>query len=195
MAAVAGLLTVPPYLHLLWPVSDRATILIMTTIQIEEMQDTDAQAILAIYAEGIATGNATFETSVPTWDHWNSAHRPDCRLVARSNGAVIGWAALSPVSGRCVYAGVAEVSVYVAAATRGQGVGKMLLAALVKAAEAAGIWTLQAGIFPENKPSIALHKVCGFREIGVRERPGQLHGRWRDVLLMERRSRVIGIGD
>ena len=164
-------------------------------IQIQTMQDEDAAAVLAIYGEGIASGNATFETDVPAWEDWNKAHRPDCRLVARSNGNVVGWAALTPVSGRCVYAGVAEVSVYVAAAARGQGMGKMLLAALVEASEAAGIWTLQAGIFPENEASIALHKACGFREIGIRERPGQLHGRWRDVLLLERRSRVIGIGE
>ena len=164
-------------------------------IRIEEMQDRDAQAVLAIYREGIATGNATFETSVPAWEEWTRSHLPECRLVARSDDAIAGWAALTPVSGRCVYAGVAEVSVYVAAAARGQGVGKMLLAALVEASEAAGLWTLQAGIFPENEASIAIHKACGFREIGIRERPGQLHGRWRDVLLMERRSRIVGIGD
>lgn len=167
----------------------------MTTIQIEQMQDTDAQSVLAIYAEGIATGNATFETAVPAWDTWDRTHRPECRLVARSNGRVVGWAALSPVSGRRVYAGVAEVSIYVAAAARGQGIGKMLLTALVEASEAAGIWTLQAGIFPENEVSIAIHKACGFREVGIRERPGQLHGRWRDVVLLERRSRIVGIGD
>jgi phosphinothricin acetyltransferase len=165
----------------------------MIDIRIEAMQAGDAEVILAIYSEGIASGNATFETRVPVWDDWNRAHRPDCRLVARSNGEVIGWAALTPVSGRCVYAGVAEVSVYVAAAASGQGVGKMLLAALVEASEAAGLWTLQAGIFPENAASIAIHKACGFREVGYRERPGQLHGVWRDVLLLERRSRVVGI--
>jgi L-amino acid N-acyltransferase YncA len=129
---------------------------------------------------------------VPAWQEWDRNHLPACRLVARRQGRVVGWAALAPVSRRQVYAGVAEVSLYVAASARGQGVGKALLQALVQASEEAGIWTLQAGIFPENTASIGLHRACGFRTVGIRERLGQLHGVWRDVVLMERRSEVAG---
>jgi L-amino acid N-acyltransferase YncA len=164
----------------------------------------DWPAVREIYREGIATGNATFETESPTWEKWNAGHREDCRLVAveQSHGPdadsaakseLLGWAALSPVSSRRVYAGVAEVSVYVAAAARGRGVGKALLQALVNESEAKGIWTLQAGIFPENTASIALHKACGFREVGVRRRIGRLGDIWRDVLLLERRSSKTGV--
>lgn len=142
--------------------------------------------------QGITTGQATFEIAPPDWEGWDSSHRADCRLVAEVDGGVAGWAALTPVSGRCVYAGVAEVSVYVAEASRGRGVGQALLAALVAESEQAGVWTLQAGIFPENQASIALHRSCGFRVIGVHERLGQMNGIWRDVLLMERRSQVVG---
>ena len=142
----------------------------------------------SIYTEGIATGNATFETDAPDWATWDGNHLPFARLVARANNRVIGWSALSPVSTRRVYRGVAEVSVYVAESGRGAGVGRLLLEALIKEAEEHGIWTLQAGIFPENTASIALHKGCGFREVGRRERIGELGGRWRDVILMERRS-------
>lgn len=149
-------------------------------------------AVRAIYAEGIATGNATFETEVPPWAAWDAAHLPHCRLVAVAGERLFGWAALSPVSGRCVYAGVAEVSIYVAADSRGRGVGKALLRALITASEQAGIWTLQAGIFPENGASLALHRACGFRRVGVRERIGELAGVWRDVVLLERRSTVAG---
>jgi len=162
-------------------------------------------AVRDIYAQGIATGNATFETEVPDWEKWDASHRKDCRLVALEpfekdselvipleKLTVVGWAALSPVSSRRVYAGVAEVSVYVATAARGRGVGKALLQALVQESEANGIWTLQAGIFPENTTSISLHRSCGFREVGVRRRVGQLRGTWRDVLLLERRSSTIG---
>lgn len=162
---------------------------------IRAMQPGDWQAVRAIYAEGIATGNATFETTVPEWEEWDASHRADCRLVAL-NGAdsVLGWAALSPVSDRCVYGGVAEVSVYVAEAARGNGIGRKLLVRLVTESEAAGVWTLQAGVFPENAASIALHKRCGFREIGRREKLGQTKdGVWRDVLLLERRSQIIGV--
>lgn len=162
-------------------------------MKIEEMVAGDWETVRRIYQEGIATGHATFETEVPGWQAWNSSHRSDCRLVARIGEAVVGWAALTPVSGRCVYEGVAEVSVYVTAAARGRGVGKALLQALVEVSEEAGIWTLQAGIFPENTASIALHKSCGFRQVGTRERLGQMHGTWRDVVLMERRSRVVGL--
>ncbi len=145
-------------------------------------------AVRAIYLEGIATGNATFETSAPDWEQWNSRHLPSCRLVALAGQEVLGFAALTPVSSRPVYAGVAEVSVYVAGRTRGRGVGRALLTALIAESEAAGIWTLQAGIFPENIPSIELHKRTGFRVVGVRERIGSMAGRWRDVVLMERRA-------
>ena len=152
-------------------------------------------AVRAVYLEGIATGNATFTTEAPLWEAWDASHLPTCRLVAlapATPAAVWGWAALSPVSGRCVYAGVAEVSVYVAAAARGRGVGRALLAALVAASEAQGLWTLQAGIFPENTASLRLHEAAGFRLVGRRERIGQLRGQWRDTLLLERRSAVVG---
>jgi L-amino acid N-acyltransferase YncA len=150
-------------------------------------------AVREIYSEGIATGNATFETEIPDWEKWDSSHRKDCRLVARRGEQVLGWAALSPVSARRVYAGVAEVSVYVATAARGTGVGKSLLQALIAESELHGIWTLQAGIFPENIVSVALHKSCGFREVGVRQRVGKLGEVWRDVLMLERRSATVGI--
>lgn len=142
-----------------------------------------------IYAEGIATGNATFEPAAPSWAEWDTSKLAVPRLAAELDHAVVGWAALSPTSKRHVYRGVAEVSIYVAAAARGQGVGRALLAALVEESEEAGIWTLQAGIFPENTASIHLHKQCGFRIVGRRERIGQMQGVWRDVLLMERRSK------
>jgi L-amino acid N-acyltransferase YncA len=149
--------------------------------------------VRAIYTEGIATGDATFETDAPGWAAWDDAHLPFGRLVARSGGSVIGWAALSPVSSRCVYAGVAEVSVYVAASARGKGAGRLLLNELVEQSEGNGVWTLQAGILPENTASLAIHKGCGFREVGRRERLGQLNGVWRDVVLLERRSRTVGM--
>lgn len=146
-----------------------------------------------IYLEGIAAGNATFETEAPSWEKWDSGHLQDCRRVATSGGEVLGWAALSPVSSRRVYAGVTEVSVYVASAAQGQGVGRALLSALINSAEAAGIWTLQAGIFPENLASLRLHKSLGFREVGRREKIGKMGDRWRDVMLLERRSKVAGL--
>jgi len=152
----------------------------------------DWPSIRTIYQEGIDTGNATFEDQVPDWEQWDSGHLRDGRLVAERGGIVVGWAALTAVSGRCVYSGVAEVSVYVAAAARGQGVGGVLLGALVKESEERGLWTLQTGIFPENKASLALHQKCGFRIIGRRERLGKMGDRWRDVLLLERRSAVVG---
>ena len=156
---------------------------------------TDWPAVRAIYEEGIATRQATFETAAPDWALWDAARLPVGRLVARRGRMVIGWAALSAVSSRAVYRGVAEVSVYVAAAARRQGVGRLLLSALVEASEAAGIWTLQAGIFPENEASVALHLGCGFRVIGRRERVACHYGVWRDALLLERRSRSVGVGD
>ena len=148
----------------------------------------DWEAIAAIYAQGIATRNATFETEVPTFDRWDRAHLSENRLVARIDDAIVGWAALAPVSDRCVYGGVAEDSVYVAADARGRGVGRALLSTLVERAEDAGIWTVQTGIFPENAASVQLHLRCGFRVVGRRERLAQLDGIWRDVLFLERRS-------
>ena len=163
-------------------------------MQIRPMLPSDWEAVRAIYLEGIATGNATFETDAPSWEAWDRAHVADPRLVARDpDGSVLGWAAVTPVSGRCVYAGVADLSVYVSAAARGRGVGRALLTALIQSSERAGIWTLQAGIFPENAPSLALHRACGFRDVGRRERIGKMHGVWRDVLLLERRSVSAGI--
>ncbi|HEY9403150.1 MAG TPA: GNAT family N-acetyltransferase [Pyrinomonadaceae bacterium] len=160
---------------------------------IYDMTAEDWEAVRAIYLEGIATGVATFETDAPTWEKWDAGHLRQARLVARdAAGAVLGWAALSPVSDRCVYGGVAEVSVYVGEGGRGRGVGRALLAALVEASEQGGIWTLQAGVFPENEASIKLHLSCGFREVGRRERIGKLHGAWRDTLLLERRSQNVG---
>jgi L-amino acid N-acyltransferase YncA len=155
----------------------------------------DWEPVRSIYLEGVATRNATFETEAPTWERWDSSHLPGCRLVAtESDGVIAGWAALSPVSDRCVYAGVAEVSVYVAEDHRGKGAGLSLLQALITASEEGGIWTLQASMFPENLASIKLHKACGFREVGRRERIGKMATNWRDTLLFERRSRVTGIG-
>jgi L-amino acid N-acyltransferase YncA len=161
------------------------------TVTIESMAAGDWPAVCAIYEQGIATRNATFETTAPAWEAWDAAHREDCRLVARIEGAVAGWAALSPYSARRVYRGVAEVSVYVATSARGRGIGRALLQALIVAAETAGVWTLQAGIFPENEPSLRLHAAEGFRVVGRRERIGQLEGTWRDVILMERRSTSV----
>ncbi|HJX85378.1 MAG TPA: GNAT family N-acetyltransferase [Candidatus Angelobacter sp.] len=162
-------------------------------VSIAPMTEQHWCAVRDIYLEGIRTGNATFEQATPEWEKWDAGHLQTCRLVALSGSEVVGWAALSPVSGRCVYAGVAEVSVYVAERARGRKLGSKLLAALVKTSEEQGIWTLQAGIFPENIGSIAIHKRCGFRIVGTREKLGSMHGRWRDVVLMERRSAVAGV--
>lgn len=159
---------------------------------IEPMQAADWPAVAAIYAEGIATGLATFETETPDWPAWNEWHLLACRLVARRNGKVIGWAALSAVSRRAVYAGVAEVSVYIATAARRSGAGRALLEGLIADSEAAGFWTLQATIFAENRASRELHRGCGFREVGRRERIGQLRGVWHDTILMERRRPYAG---
>jgi L-amino acid N-acyltransferase YncA len=152
------------------------------------MRAEDWPEVAAIYAEGIASGTATFETAVPPYAAWDAAHLADHRLVAREGDTVIGWAALSPYSERAVYGGVAEDTIYVAAHARGRGIGLGLLRRLIESAESAGIWTLQAAMFPENAASIALHERCGFRTVGTRERLAKLHGVWRDVLLMERRS-------
>ena len=158
---------------------------------IRPMQPWDWASVRAIYEEGIATGNATFQTEAPSWEDWDAGHLAECRLVSVDLDRVTGWAALSRVSSRCVYAGVAEVSVYVAATRRGEGLGRVLLEALVAESERRGLWTLQAGIFPENAASVATHERCGFRVVGTREKIGQMNGRWRDVLLLERRSPAI----
>jgi len=160
---------------------------------IDSMRAEDWQASRLIYLEGIATGQATFETTAPSWQNWDEAHLPFARLVARNGETTVGWAALSKVSSRSVYAGVAEVSVYVSASQRGLGVGRLLLTELIEASETHGLWSLQAGIFPENIASVELHKRCGFRVVGRRERLGKLNGQWRDVLLLERRSPKVGI--
>jgi phosphinothricin acetyltransferase len=149
--------------------------------------------VKAIYEAGLATGNASFHTSAPSWEEWDKAHLPHSRLVALEGDAVVGWAALTPVSGRCVYAGVAEVSVYIDPKYQGRGLGKALLNALIVESEQAGIWTLQAGIFPENVASIRLHQNAGFRTIGTRERVGKMGDRWRDTVLLEKRSKNVGL--
>lgn len=154
----------------------------------------DWEQVLRIYLAGIATGQATFETESPTWQHWDETHLLAPRLVAFADGNILGWAALSPVSARLVYAGVAEVSVYVDADCRGRGIGAALLTNLVRESELNGLWTLQASVFPENVASVSLHQSCGFREVGTRERIGRMKGCWRDTVLLERRSKVVGCG-
>jgi phosphinothricin acetyltransferase len=165
----------------------------METIQIVPMDSPMWHDVARIYESGIATKNATFQTEAPTWDAWDKAHRPDCRLVATINNQIVGWAALSPVSARQVYAGVAEVSIYIDSEFRGKKVGDTLMKALVNESEAKGIWSLQAGIFPENEASIRLHENNGFRVLGVKERIGKMDEKWRDVTMLERRSKVTGI--
>ncbi len=160
---------------------------------VNNMQEADWPAVALILREGIATGDARFEDTVPTWEEFDRTHLDACRLVARSGDEVLGWFVLGAISGRQVYAGVTEVSIYIKASARGQGIGRTLLGAGIEASEQAGIWMLQAGIFPENAASLALHQQCGFRTVGMRERMGQMYGRWRDVVLMERRSKVVGV--
>jgi phosphinothricin acetyltransferase len=155
---------------------------------IDKMRDSDWEQVREIYLEGIRSGHSTFETEAPPWERWNETHLPFARLVMRAGERVNGWAALSPVSKRQVYRGVAELTVYVAESARGQGIGRALLEALIEESERNGIWTLQASIFPENLASIKLHRRCGFREVGRRERIAMLHGVWRDTLLFERRQ-------
>ena len=163
------------------------------TMIIDVMEPTHWPEVRCIYLEGVETGLATFETSAPSWEKWDASHPPFARLIARQGDKLIAWAALSPVSNRCVYGGVAEVSIYVSKFSRQCGVGRALLNALIKESEQHGIWTLQAGMFPENAGSLALHQRCGFREVGRCERIGKLNGTWRDTLLLERRSSVVGI--
>jgi L-amino acid N-acyltransferase YncA len=161
-------------------------------LEVRDLRSDDWPEVARIYEEGIETGNATFETEVPSWEAWEAAHLPAHRLVAERDGRVSGWIALLPVSSRPCYAGVAEVSVYVSEEARSQGVGRELLAAAIESSERGGIWTLQTSVFPENEPSLRLLRRFGFREVGVRERIGRLHGIWRDTVLVERRSEVIG---
>lgn len=160
---------------------------------IDQMSESDWAQVRSIYVEGIRTGQSTFETDAPAWEKWDEGHLPVARLVARDGEHVLGWAALSPVSKRHVYRGVAELTVYVAESARGRGVGRALLEALIAESERNGIWTLQASIFPENVASLELHRRCGFREVGRRDRIGMMHGLWRDTLLFERRSGVAGV--
>jgi L-amino acid N-acyltransferase YncA len=160
-------------------------------MEVRDLRREDWPEVARIYEEGIATGNATFETEVPSWEEWDAAHLAEHRFVADRDGRVVGWIALVPASPRECYLGVAEVSVYVTAEARGQGVGARLLAALVESSERGGIWTLQTGVFPENEPSLALLRQFGFRTVGTRERIGRLHCVWRDTVLVERRSEVL----
>jgi L-amino acid N-acyltransferase YncA len=160
-------------------------------MEIRKLLDTDWPRVQLIYEKGINTGNATFQTSAPSWEDWNASHLTTCRIVAQSNDQIIGWAALTPVSSRCVYVGVAEVSVYVDPQHSGKGIGIALLEELVHLSEAEGIWTLQAGIFPENIASLRIHEKAGFRILGIREKIGKQNGLWRDTVLLERRSTLI----
>jgi L-amino acid N-acyltransferase YncA len=162
-------------------------------ITIKTMNEEAWPDVARIYEEGIATKNATFQTEAPAWVDWDKAHRKDCRLLACINDIVVGWAALSPVSARPVYAGVAEVSIYIDQIYRGKGVGDELMKALVNISEANGVWTLQAGVFPENEASIHLHLKHGFRVLGVKDRVGKMDNVWRSVAQLERRSKVVGV--
>jgi L-amino acid N-acyltransferase YncA len=163
-------------------------------ISIRSLIEEDYLSVKIIYEQGIATGNATFETDAPAWQTWDKNHLAKGRIVAvDGNNSIVGWAALTPVSGRCVYSGVAELSVYVHSDARNQGVGKLLLTEVILESEHQNIWTLQAGIFPENTASIELHRRCGFRQIGYHEKIGKMKNVWRDTILMERRSIVVGI--
>ena len=159
----------------------------------ENVQQKHYQQISQIYEEGIKTGNATFQSSASSWEEWDKSHFQHSRIVALLGSEIIGWAALSPVSSRCVYGGVAEVSIYVAAKARGNGVGEALLNELIIQSEQQGIWMLQSGIFPENLASIKIHEKCGFRIVGFREKIGKMNNIWRDNLLLEKRSQIVGI--
>jgi phosphinothricin acetyltransferase len=162
-----------------------------TAIELRDLRPSDWPQVASIFEAGIRARNATFETAAPVWDEWDASHYRQHRLVAVESDRIVGWAALSPVSERCCYSGVAENSVYVAPEAQGRGVGRLLLERLVAGAEKDGIWTIQAGIFPENTASVQLHVRCGFRVVGVRERLGKLDGAWRDVVLLERRSEEV----
>ena len=160
---------------------------------VREARGEDGPAILAIYESGIATQNATFETVVPSWEEWDQRHHPHSRFVYEEEGQVLGWVALAPISSRQAYSGVAEVSIYVAPQARGRGIGTRLMERAIASSETHGIWTLYAALFPENEASVRLHETCGFRRVGRRERVARLAGVWRDTLVMERRSRVVGL--
>jgi phosphinothricin acetyltransferase len=162
-------------------------------LTLENMHPDEWQAVRIIYQEGIDTGQATFETAVPSWEEWDASKLSTGRLVAKMDGSIAGWVALNPVSQREVYAGIVEVSIYVAGAFRGQGVGMALLQAAVESSERAGYWMLQAVMFPENEASVTLHRACGFRLVGKREKVARHHGVWRDTVLMERRSQIVGV--
>jgi len=165
----------------------------MDKVVIEQMSDDSWIDVARIYESGISTKNATFEKQAPDWESWDNSHRKDCRLVAKLNDKIVGWAALSNVSSRSVYAGVAEVSIYVDSEHRSNGIGDKLLNSLITESESNGIWTLQAGIFPENTSSLKLHHKHGFRTIGIKERIGKMDKTWRDVIMVERRSKTVGI--
>lgn len=174
------------------PAVDPVAVVKTITMQIIPLTSLHWEAVKKIYEEGIATGNATFQQEAPDWNDWNNSHVEKPRLVCLIDDQVAGWAAITPVSGRCVYAGVGEVSVYVSEYARGNGIGKKLLQALIEQSEQENFWTLQAGIFPENHASIAIHQQAGFRVIGIREKIGKMHGAWRDTVLLERRSQIAG---
>jgi L-amino acid N-acyltransferase YncA len=161
-------------------------------VELRDLRPGDWSEVARIFEEGIRTGNATFENEVPSWGDWDAAHLPEHRFVAERDGRVVGWIALVPVSPRECYAGVAEVSAYVDGDARGEGVGRALLARLIESSERGGIWTLETGVFPENAASLGLLERFGFRVVGTRERIGRMHGMWRDVVFLERRSEVVG---
>jgi phosphinothricin acetyltransferase len=166
----------------------------MESITFRSLLSTDYRFVKEIYELGIATGNATFQTETPSWESWDKDHLGNARIVALDETtSVVGWAALTAVSGRCVYAGVAEVSIYIHPRVRGRGVGKKLLSELITQSEKESLWTLQAGIFPENKASMKIHEQCGFRQIGYREKIGKMNARWRDIMMLERRSKIVGV--
>ena len=162
-------------------------------MDIRNIEQENFYQVAEIYKQGIETGIATFQNEIPDWNSWDKSHLPNCRVAVFEGNEMAGWAALTPVSSRCVYAGVAEVSVYVAAKFRGKKVGEFLLNHLIKESEKAGLWTLQSGIFPDNTGSIKLHEKCGFRQIGYREKIGKKDGIWKDNIIMERRSKVVGV--
>jgi L-amino acid N-acyltransferase YncA len=162
-------------------------------MEIKNIEAIDYPQVAAIYASGIATGMATFQTEATDWEQWDKSHLKECRIAAFDGDQMMGWAALTPVSNRCVYAGVAEVSIYISENFRGKGIGKLLLMQLVDESEKIGLWTLQSGIFAENTASIKLHEYCGFRVIGTREKIGKKDGVWKDNIIMERRSKTVGV--
>lgn len=162
-------------------------------MKFSKIDENNFDTVAKIYKVGIETGNATFETNIPSFEDWDKTHLPYGRIVILENENIVGWAALSKVSDRCVYSGIAEVSVYISPDTRGKGIGSQLLQKLIEISESEGLWTLQCGIMRENKASIGLHKKCGFREIGYREKVGKREGVWRDNIIMERRSKIVGV--